>query len=167
MSSASKSPLPEERDKGIVQQPVSQFGDAYAVLLKSLEERIHESRMYATLAVNRELTTLYWDIGRQILDEQQKQGWGAQVVEQLSQDLGRAFPEVTSFSVRNLRSMRAFAEAYADSETVKQLVSQIPWGHTIILIEKIKDPQQCVQYPTQTTVHGWPRGLFFPHITPC
>ena len=147
-----------------MQQPVSQFGDAYAVLLKSLEERIHESRMSATLTVNRELTTLYWNIGRRILDEQQKQGWGAQVVEQLSKDLGKAFPDVVSFSVRNLRSMRAFADAYPDQEIVKQLVSQIPWGHNLRLIQMVKDQQQRFWYAAQTIEHGWSRAVLVHQI---
>ncbi len=164
MCSAGRPHLPEEREEVIVQQLVSQFGDAYAVLLKSLKERIHESRMSATLMVNRELTTLYWDIGRRILDEQQKQGWGAQVVEQLSKDLGKAFPDVASFSVRNLRSMRAFADAYPDQEIVKQLVSQIPWGHNLRLIQMLKDQQQRLWYAAQTIEHGWSRAVLVHQI---
>ena len=156
-----KSPKTPEKSgsERIVQQRVSQFGDTYSVFFKSLQERIRESRIAATLAVNRELTTLYWDIGRRILEEQKLQGWGAQVIEQLSQDLSKAFPNVRSFSVRNLRSMRAFAEAYPNLEIVKQLVSQIPWGHNLRLIQAVKDPDERLWYAAQTIEHGWSRAV--------
>jgi predicted nuclease of restriction endonuclease-like (RecB) superfamily len=164
MCRAGGSQLPKGRDDAIVQQPVSQLGDAYSSFLELLQERIRKSRMAATLAVNREVTTLYWDIGRRILEEQERQGWGTQVIEQLSKDLSAAFPNVRSFSVRNLRSMRAFAQAYPDPEIVKQGVSQIPWGHNIRLIQTVKDPEQRLWYTAQTIEHGWSRAVLVHQI---
>jgi predicted nuclease of restriction endonuclease-like (RecB) superfamily len=147
-----------------VQQPVSQFGDAYSVLVDALAKRIRESRTAAILAVNQELSMLYWDIGHRVLEEQARQGWGAQVIEQLSCDLTRAFPETRSFSVRNLRSMRTFAEAYPDPNIVKQLVSQIPWGHNLRLIQTVKDSEERLWYIQQTIEHGWSRAVLVHQI---
>ena len=116
--------------------------DRYAELLEDLKRRIGAARVAAALAVNRELVLLYWSIGRDILLRQEQEGWGAKVIEQLAHDLRKAFPEVTGFSTRNLLFMRSFAQAWADEQIVKQAVSQIPWGHNIRLIQKVKDPTE-------------------------
>lgn len=159
--------FPEEQGDGIVQQPVSQFdrtSASYVELLDSLKLRIQQARTKAALSVNRELVLLYWDIGNRILEEQASQGWGAQVIEHLSSDLSRTFTETKSFSVRNLRSMRAFAEAYTDTAIVKQLVSQVPWGHNLRLIQTVKDPAQRLWYAQATIEHGWSRAVLVHQI---
>jgi predicted nuclease of restriction endonuclease-like (RecB) superfamily len=84
----------------------------YQELLVSLKQRIRASQIRAALAVNRELILLYWQIGREILLRQSQQGWGAKVIDRLSQDLQTEFPELKGLSGRNLKYMRAFAEAY-------------------------------------------------------
>jgi len=167
MCSAKSSRFPEEREDGIVQQPVSQFDHtsaSYVELLDSLKLRIQQARTKAALSVNRELVFLYWDIGNRILEEQASQGWGAQVIELLSSDLSRTFTETKSFSVRNLRSMRAFAEAYPDPAIVKQLVSQVPWGHNLRLIQTVKGPEERLWYIQQTIEHGWSRAVLVHQI---
>ena len=79
----------------------------------------------AMLTVNRELVLLYWQIGREILLQQDAQGWGARVIDRLSQDLRQAFPGMKGFSARNLKCMRAFAEAWSDAQFVQQVVAQL------------------------------------------
>jgi len=148
----------------IVKQPVSQFGDAYAAFVEDLSKYIIEARTRAALNINRQLSLLYWDIGKRIMDEQASQGWGTQVIEQLSHDLSTAFPETRSFSVRNLRSMRAFAVAYPNPEIVKQVVSQIPWGHNLRLIQTVKGPEERLWYIRQTIEYGWSRAVLVHQI---
>lgn len=84
----------------------------YQSLLASLKQRIQEAQVRAGLAVNRELVLLYWSIGREILSRQQEQGWGAKVIDSLARDLRRSFPGMQGLSPRNLKYMRAFAEAW-------------------------------------------------------
>ncbi len=81
----------------------------YADWLADLKNRIHNAQQRATLAVNRELVGLYWQIGRDILARQAEQGWGAKVIDRLAHDLRTAFPDMKGFSPRNLKYMRAFA----------------------------------------------------------
>ena len=88
--------------------------DGYESFLGGLKERIRGSQVKAALSVNRELVLLYWTIGRDILTRERAQGWGAKVINRLADNLGHAFPTVTGFRARNLRYMRAFAEAYID-----------------------------------------------------
>ena len=104
--------------------------DGYADWLADLKARIHGAQQRTTLAVNRELVLLYWQIGRDILTRQAEQGWGAKVIERLSHDLRKAFPDIRGFSRANLMYMRAFAEAWPDPGIVQQAVGRLPWAIT-------------------------------------
>jgi predicted nuclease of restriction endonuclease-like (RecB) superfamily len=100
--------------------------DSYADWLDELKTRIHVAQQRATLAVNRELVVLYWQIGHDILQRQAEQGWGARVIDRLSHDLRTAFPDMKGFSSRNPKYMRAFADAWPDAEFVPQAAAQLP-----------------------------------------
>ena len=95
----------------------------YEEFLGGLKERIRNAQVRAALAVNRELVLLYWQIGQEILQRQQHQGWGAKVIYRLATDLRKAFPDIKGFSAFNLLYMRAFAEAYPDKQIVQQVVA--------------------------------------------
>lgn len=97
---------------------------------------------------------LYWLLGRDILARQQQQGWGAKVIERLSADLRSSFPEMKGFSPRNLKYVRAFAEAYSEESFVQQVVAQIPWGHNVRLLDLVKDPLERLWYAQQTIQYG-------------
>ena len=131
----------------------------YQELLISLKQRIRTSQIRAALAVNQELILLYWQIGREILLRKSQQGWGAKVIDRLSQDLQEEFPEIQGLSGRNLKYMRAFAEAYPENEFVQQLVAQIPWGHNLILISRVKDDNARLWYAQQISLNGWSRSI--------
>lgn len=139
--------------------PSSSFDQQYVVWLDELKQRIQQSRLKATLSVNRELILLYWQIGREILDRQQAQGWGSKVVTQLSKDLRQAFPEMTGLSRTNLLYMRAFAEAWADEAIVHQLGGQIPWRHNCVILDKLKDTDLRIWYIQKTIEFGWSRNV--------
>ncbi len=136
----------------------------YADWLSDLKTRIHSAQQRAALAVNRELVLLYWQIGRDILARQASQGWGAKVIERLAHDLRAAFPDMKGFSRANLMYMRAFAEAWPDSAIVQQAVGQLPWGHNLVLLSKLKEPQQRLAYARRAIEHGWSRNVLNIHI---
>ena len=102
----------------------------YAEWLGELKARILNARLRAMLVVNRELVRLYWQIGHDILARQSAQGWGAKVIDRLSQDLRTAFPEMKGFSSRNLKYMRAFAAAWPD-EFVQQPAAPLELGEFV------------------------------------
>jgi len=131
----------------------------YADWLAELKTRIHIAQQRAALAVNRELVLLYWQIGRDILERQAKQGWGAKVIERLAHDLRTDFPDMKGFSRANLMYMRAFAEAWPDAAIVQQAVGQLPWGHNLVLLTKLKDPQLRLTYAQRAIAHGWSRNV--------
>jgi len=135
----------------------------YETFLSDLKTRIRAAQVQAALAVNRELVLLYWQIGQDILTRQQQQGWGAKVIDTLAKDLQREFPEMKGFSSRNLKYMRAFAEAYSD-DIVQQAAAQIPWFHNCVLLDKVKDTQERLWYARQTVEHGWSRNVLVHQI---
>lgn len=136
----------------------------YHDFLRELKGRILQAQVRAILSVNRELVLLYWQIGRDILNRQQQQGWGTKVIDNLATDLRTAFPEMKGFSPRNLKYMRSFAEAYPDEQFVQQVVAQIPWGHNLRILDAVKDPVEREWYIRQTIEQGWSRNVLVHQI---
>ncbi len=130
----------------------------YADWLVDVKSRIHQARQRAAQAANGELTRLYWQIGRDILDRQEREGWGAKVIERLAEDLRRAFPELKGFSRANLLAMRGFAEAWTEEQIVQQAVGQLPWGHNLVLLSRLKAPDARLAYAERALLHGWSRA---------
>jgi predicted nuclease of restriction endonuclease-like (RecB) superfamily len=124
-----------------------------------LKKRIRSAQVKAAIAVNQELILLYWQIGQEILVQQQQKGWGSKVIERLAKDLKREFPTMKGVSTRNLKYRRAFAEAWPDEQIVQQLVAQIPWGHNVRLLELVKNPKERLWYIQQTIENGWSRNV--------
>ncbi|MEE3717003.1 PDDEXK nuclease domain-containing protein [Tumidithrix elongata RA019] len=133
--------------------------EQYAELFLEIKTKVSSSRLRVVMSANSALVMLYWEIGQSILRRQKQEGWGAKVIDRLSYDLRDAFPDMQGFSPRNLLFMRAFAENYPDSEKVKQLVSQLPWGHIILLMQRVKMPRQQDWYMSQSILHGWSRNI--------
>lgn len=136
----------------------------YAAWLAELKTRIHSAQQRASLAVNRELVLLYWQIGQDILARQGREGWGSKVIERLAQDLRSAFPTMKGFSRANLMYMRAFAQAWPEESIVQQFVGQLPWGHNLVLLTKLKTDQQRLGYAQKAVEHGWSRNMLAIHI---
>lgn len=136
----------------------------YPAFLADLKTRIRQARTRAALSVNRELIALYWQIGRAILENQERQGWGAKVVQQLADDLRLEFPDMKGLSSRNLLYMRAFTEAYPDEAIVQQAVAQLPWGHNITLLTRFKDAATRDVYARAALEFGWSRNVLEMHI---
>ena len=136
----------------------------YGPWLADLKAQIHAAQQQAARNVNRELVLLYWQIGRGILERQGREGWGSKVIERLAQDLRNAFPAMKGFSRANLLYMRAFAEAWPDQEIVQQAVGQLPWGHNLVLLSKLKTHDLRVAYAQRAIDQGWSRAVLVHHI---
>jgi predicted nuclease of restriction endonuclease-like (RecB) superfamily len=147
-------------------QPVSltQPPAGYAEWLGEVKHRIHNAQQRATLAVNRELVLLYWQIGRDILARQASQGWGAKVIDRLAHDLRNAFPEMKGFSPRNLKYMRTVAEAWPEPEFVQQAAAQLPWFHLCTLIDKLATREARDWYLAKAVEQAWSRNVLVMQI---
>jgi predicted nuclease of restriction endonuclease-like (RecB) superfamily len=131
----------------------------YAPLLAEIKARVQAARIRAGLAANRELLALYWDIGRLILDRQRKEGWGARVIDRLAADLQSEFPGRQGFSPRNLKYMRAFAQAWPETPIVQGPLAQLPWYHHLALLDKLDNPANRLWYAAKAVERGWSRNV--------
>jgi predicted nuclease of restriction endonuclease-like (RecB) superfamily len=155
----------------------------YAEFLESLKVRVRQAQTHAMLSVNRELIRLYWEIGGEIVQRQEKANWGQQVLERLADDLQKVLPGVGGFSRSNVFRMRAFYLAYRTTEMVALPVRQtkrskvaqpvrqsaeagppdpvalLPWGHNVVLMQKVKAAEQRLWYAAKALEHGWSRAV--------
>ena len=169
----------------------------YTAWLGEVKSRIQSARISAARSVNRDLILLYWDIGRGIVEKQEELGWGESVIERLSGDLRRAFPETKGFSSRNLRDMKRLFSAYANAsiwqqavaelptmelpasnrrqvvaklkesevvEKLRQLVAKVPWGHNLLILNKLSEPKKRLYYLYTSVQCGWTRSVLLNQI---
>ena len=142
-----------------VAEPLAAMPESYASFFAAIKERIARERVKAVLAANAAMVLMYWDIGSQILEKQQMEGWGAKVIDRLSHDLKGAFPDMTGFSPRNLKYMRKFAESWPDRSIVQEVLAQITWYHNLALLEKASTPEIRLWYARKTVEYGWSRNI--------
>lgn len=166
--------------------------NGYAQWRKDIEHLIDTAKLHTALNVNVGTLTLYWNIGKSILQKQEQEGWGKQVIEQLSKDLISRYPDDRGYSKRNLGYMKSFAMQYPDfpflqvplaklkelpilQATLAKLegegkhfvqvpLAQISWYHHISLLPKVKDEAQRAYYITETAQNGWSRDVMLLQI---
>lgn len=152
--------------------------DNYSDWLNFVSDKIYNAQINTHIKVNNELLTLYWEIGNSILYVQKQLGWGSKIIDNLSKDIHNNHPDSKGFSVRNLKYMRAFAEAYPDFPIVQvplaQLnnednfvqvsLAQITWYHHISLLTKIKNTNERAFYIAKTAENQWSRDIMLLQI---
>ncbi|MCE5268081.1 MAG: PDDEXK nuclease domain-containing protein [Planctomycetaceae bacterium] len=187
------SPTVQRHKTQLVSESHLTLPSSYAELLADIRSRIQRAQVRAATAASRELIQLYWDIGREIVERQDREGWGAKVIDRLAADLQQAFPGLAGFSRTNVHRMRAFYLAYGQgltivpqpvgqfgSEIVPQRAGQlsnqpaalsppqaavaIPWGHNVVLLEKLRDAKQRLWYAEKVVQHGWSRAVLVHQI---
>jgi predicted nuclease of restriction endonuclease-like (RecB) superfamily len=186
---SSRSPAPREKaakkgEPDELRATKSGLPAGYDELLDDLKSRVRSAQLKAAVAANRELIQLYWDIGRLIVERQEREGWGKSVVERLADDIQREFPGIKGFSPLNVWRMRAFYSAYAGippnlSQAVTELrgkkelsqavtdssgtppspVAELAWGHNLVLLFKLKEPSERLWYAAKAVEHGWSRAV--------
>jgi predicted nuclease of restriction endonuclease-like (RecB) superfamily len=163
----------------IIQKNSTMITDNYIGILQELKGKIQQARQRAMLAVNTELLITYWEIGNTVLQQQRKEGWGTNIINRLISDLKTEFPDMRGLSPRNLKYMRKFAEAYPsfgkmlnqhesnenqEDIIVQQAVAQLPWGHQLVLLERVKDKSHRLFYMNKTIENGWSRNILLNQI---
>jgi predicted nuclease of restriction endonuclease-like (RecB) superfamily len=148
----------------------------YKVWSEFISNKIKLAQTNAAFKVNTAMLTLYWEIGNSIIEKQKQNGWGSKIIDLLAADLAKEFPDNAGFSVRNLKYMRAFAEAYpqfpimqvplaqSKNEFVQVPLAQITWYHHISLLTKIKDTVERAFYIVETAKNEWSRDVMLLQI---
>jgi len=124
----------------------------YFEIIESIKTQIQAAQYKAVLGANVEMLTLYWSIGKVIIENIK---WGNKFIDNLSRDIKSEFPKSKGYSVRNLKYMRKFAESYPDFEFVQHTVAQLPWRNNITLMDKIKDNDKRAWYIKKNFENGW------------
>lgn len=132
----------------------SSMPDWYGEMFNNISQLVAEGRRRVMWTANVQMSMMYYQIGIEILNRQDAEGWGAKVVDRLSADLKKSFPEMHGFSPRNLKYMRRFAESWPDEQIVQRCVAQLPWRHNICLMEKVKEPNRRLAYAMAAIEHG-------------
>lgn len=138
--------------------------DLYKEVVIGIKDQIRKSQQKALLAVNTELLMLYWNIGNVILLHQEKEGWGAKVIDKIANEIKDEFPTLKGFSPRNLKYMRKFAQEYRELEFVQQVVAQIPWTHNVVLLEKVRNKEERIWYINKAVENGWSKNTLIHQI---
>lgn len=136
----------------------------YRVWLSEIKSRIAASRIHAARSLNKELIKLYWDIGKSIIESQSKHKWGQSIVEKLSQDLAGEYENLRGFSPDNLWRMRMFYLSYKDQPKLARLVPEIPWGHNVLIMQKVKEIKAKEYYLRSSAEFGWSRNVLLNQI---
>ncbi len=159
----------------------------YKNWLIDLKSKIKNRQIKAAIKVNNELINLYWEIGAMIVEKQEKAKWGSGLIEQIAKDLRREFPNLTGFSRANLYSMKQFYSFYnqedkivyqlggqlennkneilhqlgakLDNTNSLQILTQIPWRHNVVIIQKIKNIKEALFYVAETIENNWSRSI--------
>jgi predicted nuclease of restriction endonuclease-like (RecB) superfamily len=141
-----------------------------------ISNKIKAAHTNTAFKVNTEMLSLYWEIGSSIIEKQKQNGWGSKIIELLAADLSKNFPSNTGFSVRNLKYMRAFAEAYpqfpivqaplaqSENQFVQVPLAQITWYHHISLLTKVKGTAERAFYIAETAKNEWSRDTMLLQI---
>mgnify|MGYP002729442514 FL=1 len=176
----------------IIKGSNSLLPNGYTQWRKDIEHLIDTAKLHTALNVNVGTLTLYWNIGKSILHKQEQEGWGKQVIEQLSKDLISRYPDDRGYSKRNLGYMKSFAMQYPDfpflqvplaklrelpilqvtlaklesegKDFVQVPLAQISWYHHISLLPKVKDEAERAYYITETAQNGWSRDVMLLQI---
>ena len=133
----------------------------YLATIEQVKQEIKAAQYKAAVHVNTELIMLYHSIGCVI---NAHKSWGNKFIENLAQDIKLEFPQTTGYSVRNLKYMAKFAATYPDSEFVQQVVAQIPWGHNVVLLDKVSDADERNWYIKACRKNGWSRNVLVHQI---
>lgn len=172
MTKSPQAPVPEPRDDHTDIPGASMPGtpgrgelpDWYPELLRTVSDQVATGRGRAIRAVNEQVILTYWQVGREILDRQDAEGYGTRVIDRLSADIRKRFPGVKGYSPRNLKYMRAFAAAWPEIEVVQQAAAQLPWGHVQVLLDRLDDLPAREWYTRAAVEAGWSRAVLVHQI---
>ena len=133
----------------------------YISIVEKIKSEITSAQYRAAVHVNADMLLLYYDIGC-VINEHKT--WGNKFIDNLASDIRMEFPESKGYSVRNLKYMAKFAEAYSNREFVQQVVAQIPWGHNVVLLDKVPDTKERGWYIKKSAENGWSRNVLVHQI---
>lgn len=143
----------------------------YKNFIRDIKRRVQTAQIKASVSVNQELLRLYWDLAERIVAKQSESSWGDGFFVQMSRDLQNEFPDMKGFSLSNLKYIKQWFLFYGkESKISQQLVgqiTQIPWGHNILIMSRCKNIKEAIFYVQKTIQNNWSRAILTHHIESC
>ena len=133
----------------------------YLETIEQIKNKIQAAQYKAAVNINQEMILLYHAVGEAINSHKV---WGSKFIDSLAKDIKLAFPNAKGYSVRNLKYMAKFAMTYPDRQFVQTVSAQIPWSHNIVILDKVKDPDQRIWYIKKTAENGWSHSVLVHQI---
>lgn len=131
----------------------------YSVILRQAVAEIRVARASIAKQVNSTANSVYWNLGKLLFEKHLEEGYGSGVVKQLSVDLKNEFPDM-GLSPRNLWNMKRFYERYYQADTkLLRSVAVLPWGHNLLLLDKVQSLPAVEFYANEVVTKGWSRDL--------
>lgn len=137
----------------------SEMAKGYPAFIETIKGEIRNQRLRTVISANADMICLYWRIGKVVSERQAELGWGSRVADRMSADLHREFPDMSGFSVRNLKYMKKFAECWPDYELVQRCAALIPWRSNQLLLDKLDTVVERQWYAQKTAENGWSRDI--------
>lgn len=136
----------------------------YYLLLDHIFADIKSTRISLARRMNSSVIQLYWNIGRQLSERKIDEGYGSAIINRLSADLKKEFPQM-GFSPRNLWNMKQFYDTFsASDQKLQQLVAVLPWGHNVLLMNKLSSQEEILYYANEAVKLGWSRNVLLNYI---
>lgn len=130
-------------------------------IINNIKKEINTTQIKTAVEINRNLVMMYYRLGKILNDNFIH---GNKFIEDVSCELKLAFPQMSGFSIRNLKYMKKFYTEYKDDEDILQMVAQVPWGHNIVLMTKLQDINTRKIYAEATIENGWGRDMLVMQI---
>lgn len=130
-------------------------------IINNIKEDIKTTHVTTAFQVNKNLVMLYFRLGKILYDNFK---YGNKFIDEVARELKLEYPNATGYSTRNLKYMKRFYLEYKDDEVMQQLVAQVPWGHNIVLMEKINNNEIRKIYLQGIIENGWGRSMLVHQI---
>ncbi len=133
----------------------------FKLVINEIKNDIKVTQIKTIQQVNSNLIMLYFRIGKVIYDNSK---YGNCFIKNVSHSIKLDYPNIKGFSERNMKRMKRFYIEYREYGKVPRPVAQIPWGHNVVLFEKIKDMQVRMIYVNAILKNGWSRDILVTQI---
>ena len=156
--------------------------EGYVEWVSDVKKRFRRCQIKATIRVNTTMLEFYWSIGRDLVAMRAEERWGAGVVKQFALDMRQAFPDITGFSLTNIKYMKQwylfYSERFAKSHQVggsltitekshqvggqlemPEALGQIPWKHHVYIVSKCRTLEEAFFYIDKIAAEGWSRSF--------
>lgn len=107
---------------------------------------IETAKMRALKAVNTELITMYYEVGKYLSELCSNSKFGDKVINDVEMYISKNNPTIKGFNRRGLYRMKQFYEIYKDDELVTPLVTQISWTNHLIIMSGCKTKEERLFY---------------------